>query len=83
MQKICASLPGIFKGYVGFFAGGIGPMRVGVVVVQIVVHCFDYRAGNLGPARAVEISYGVAVVNPFESGKVVANFFDRCNGGFG
>ena len=48
---------------VGLFARGIAPVRVGVVIEEIVVHRVDDGARHLRSARAVEVRDGMAVVH--------------------
>src|SRR5205823_10056266 len=59
---------------------GVEPMRVGVVVEQVVGHGVDDGQRNLGPARTVEVRDGLTVVNPLESGELAANCVDGGDG---
>ena len=49
------------EGLVGLVAGGEGPVRVGVVVEEVVGHRLDDPAGHLGAAGAVEVGHGLPV----------------------
>ena len=61
---------------VGFFARGIAPVRVRVVVEQVVVHRVDDGTRHLRSAGSVEVGDGVAVVHALERGKMRANALD-------
>jgi hypothetical protein len=47
---------------IGFDAGRIGPVRVGVVVQQVLAHRVSDRRGHLGASRPVEIGNREPVV---------------------
>ena len=51
-------------------------MRVRVVMKQIVSHRLHHRARNLRAAGSIEIGNGIAIVNSFESGKLLSNLSD-------
>src|SRR5262249_1360430 len=53
------------------------PMRVGVVVIQVIAHLLDNVTRHLRAAWAVEISNRITIVDAFESGEVFSNFGNR------
>ena len=61
---------------VGLFARRIAPVRVGVVMEEVIVHRRDDRARDLRAARAVEVRDGVSAVRPLQRRKVRTNFVD-------
>src|SRR5437763_12266958 len=83
VQKIGQHVPSRVNDRVGLLAGGIGPMSIGVVMVEIIVHCLDHRLGHLGATRPVEISNRTTVMNAGERRKASSYFFGRCHGGGG
>src|SRR6185295_5283735 len=62
IQEISANLSGLRERRVCFFTGRVSPMSIGVVVIEVVVHCFDHLPRHLGSAGAVKISNGLVVV---------------------
>jgi hypothetical protein len=41
---------------------GLSPVSVGIVVIKVVVHCFDHLLRDLSSARSVKISDGVGLL---------------------
>ena len=68
-RKSARACAGVGDGRVGLLAGGEGPVGVGVVVIEVVGHGLDDRAGDLGAAGAVEVGDGLAAVLAFQGGK--------------
>ena len=52
-------------------------MRVGVVVIEIVVHRLDHLPRHLCSAGTVEVGDGKLIVNAFERRKTGANIGSR------
>jgi hypothetical protein len=57
---------------IGLLTCWIGPVRVGVVVEQIVLHRRNNRPRHLGPTGAVEIGDGLVLVSSLERRKLLA-----------
>ena len=68
------------QGSVGLAAARIGPVRVGVVVQQVVRDRLGDAARRLGATRTIEVGYRMAVVAPVQRRKVAANLLDGGNG---
>src|SRR5258705_529460 len=77
IQEISTSLSRLRERRVCLFAGRIGPMSVGVVVIKVVVHCFDHLPRHLGSAWAVKISNGLVVVYARERRKTGSDLGSR------
>src|ERR1043166_4455950 len=58
-------------------AGWVTPMRVGVVMAEIVAHRLDDLAWHLGAPRAVEVSDRLSMVFPSQSREVRPDGLDR------
>ena len=67
------------QGGVSLGAGRKPPVRVGIVMKQVVGHGLDHDGRDLGSARPVEIGGRMALVNPLERGEGRANLVDRRN----
>ena len=65
---------------VGLDAGRERPVRIGIVVNQVVGHRFDDRTGDLGAARAIEIGNPLSLVRPFQRREARANLVGRRDG---
>ena len=68
-----------FDDRVGFVTRGIFPVRVRVVIQQVVRDRVDHGARRLRSARGVEISNRASVVFALKRGKPRANFLRRGN----
>ena len=77
VEEIGQHVPRRVNDNVGFLARRISPVRVRVVVKKIIVHRFDNHPRHLSPARSVEISDRVTVMNARERGKLLSNFDGR------
>jgi len=58
---------------VGFRARGVGPVRVRVVAIEVVLHRLHDGAGNLGASRPIEVRNVVAAMLSLEGQKLGAN----------
>ena len=67
-------MPSIFNGGVCFFAGWIGPVRVGVVVIKVVGHRVNDLTRNLRPTGPVEVGDRMPIVIALESREVRTDF---------
>src|SRR5687768_9835148 len=63
----------MLDGGIGFGARRIGPMRVCIMVIQIVAHPLNHVTRHLRTARAVKIGDGIAVVYAFERGEMFSD----------
>jgi hypothetical protein len=70
IKEIGNGLPRVGDQLICLGAGWIGPVHVGVVMEEIIIHRFGDRARNLCAPGAVEIGHGEAVVHAFEGGKM-------------
>src|SRR5207248_8166350 len=77
IEKIGEGLPRIHNGSVCFLARRISPMRVGVVMIEILNHRFGHHARDLRTARPIEVGHSVIGVAAFERGKVLSDLFSR------
>src|SRR6059058_5312506 len=77
VEKIGEGLPRIHDGSVCLFARRISPMRVGVVMIEIINHRFGHHARDLRAARPIEVGHSVIGVAAFERGKVRPDLFSR------
>src|SRR6185503_8905088 len=77
IQEISASLSCVSERCVGLLAGRVSPVSVGVVVIQVVVHCFDHLTRYLSSAGSIKISNGLVVVYARERGKTGADVESR------
>ncbi len=73
---------GVERG-VGLDARREGPVRVGVVVEQVVAHRVHHRARHLRAAGAVEVGDGRAAVAALEGGELRADLVDARRGARG
>ena len=62
---------------VGLFARRIRPIRIGVVLIEVVGHGPTNRQGHLGAPRPVEVRDGPTIVAPRQGGKLLSNRHDR------
>ena len=60
-------------GCVRLLTRGIGPVRVGVVMEEVVSHAVGDDGRDLGAAWSVEVRHGMAAVLPVERGKLIAD----------
>jgi hypothetical protein len=60
----------VIQSLIGFNAGGIVPVRVGVVMVEVIDHRLGYRSGNLSTTGPVEIRDRETVVNSLQCGEL-------------
>src|SRR2546430_3103712 len=81
VQKIGQHLPSRVDDRVGFLAGGIGPVGIGVVMIKIIIHCLDHRAWHLRAAGSIEISDRITVMNAGERWEASAYFFELLHRG--
>src|SRR4051812_46062069 len=61
-EEIGQSGAGSGNELVGLFAGRIGPMGVGVVMVEILHHGLHDRPRDLSPSGAVEVGDGITAM---------------------
>ena len=60
-----------------FGTGRIVPVRVGVVVIEVVGHRLDDRARHLSATGTVEVGHRAVLVHALKRGKVTTDGFDR------
>src|SRR5712692_3642901 len=72
VQKLGAHPAGVFNCRVSLFAGRIGPMSVGVVMIEIVGHRFADLTRHLSSAGAVEVRDWLTQMDTFQCGKMRA-----------
>ena len=68
------------NGVVGFLAGRERPVRVGIVIQEVVGHRLRHLARDLRAAGTVEIGDREPVVPAGERGEVAADLFDAGDG---
>ena len=76
-HEIGQHLPCLGQRQVGLRARGEGPVRVRVVMEQVIGHRLDDHPRNLGSTRAVEIRHGKPLVPPLECRERRADLLDR------
>src|SRR3954463_16823494 len=77
VQKLRDDASPRFDYRVGFGAGRIGPVGVGVVVVKVIIHGLDYRAWHLRSAGSIKVGHSISVVSPPKGWKKAADLFSR------
>jgi hypothetical protein len=75
IQKIRERVPRGFDNRVGFVAGGIFPMRIRVVIQQVIRDRIDDRTRRLGAARSVKVRDGMIIVTALEGRKLIPDIF--------
>lgn len=70
-------MAGRFDNRICFVAGRIFPVRVGVVIQQVIGDSVNYHARRLGATGSVEVGYRVSVVHTVERRKLLSDFFSR------
>ncbi len=80
VQKFRKNLARVLESSIRFRARWISPMRVCVVVIEVVAHLFDDVPGHLSSSGTIEIGDPVAVVYPFKSRELVSDFSHWCDG---
>ena len=79
-EKVCHALARLLDYTVGLRARRIGPVRVGVVMIEIVAHGLDHAARDLRAAGAVEVGDREAFMLALKRGKVRPYLFGGCDG---
>ena len=72
-------LPRVRERRVGLGAGRETPVRVGIVVNQVIGHGLDHGGGDLCPARSVEIGDAMTLIDSLERGEGRADKVGRRN----
>ena len=72
-EKICQRTARVGDRGVRLLARGVGPVRVRVVMEEVVAHAVDDDCGDLGAAWPVEVRHGMAAVLAAERGKLIAD----------
>lgn len=70
VEKLRQRFPGTGQHPIGFLAGRVGPMCIGVVVQEVVVDGFNHRQRHLGAAGAIEVGHGAPALDPAQGGKL-------------
>lgn len=79
-EEIGIRRPSMRDELIGLVTRGIRPVRVGVVVAEIVHHGVDNGRGNLGSARPVEVRDRPTAVTARECRKLSANLTQSASG---
>ena len=72
-EKISQRTARVGDGGVRLLTRGIGPVRVRVVMEEVVSHPVGDDGRDLGAAWSVEVRHGMAAVLPAERGKLIAD----------
>ena len=70
IEKIRERLPRLFDQPIRLVARRVAPVRVGVVVEEVIVHRLHHGSRHLRSTGTVEIRYGMPIVRACQSGKL-------------
>src|SRR5215471_21413682 len=77
IEKVSQCLARGFDNRICFGAGGIGPVGVRVMVIEIFSHRIDHCARRLRASGTVKVGDWMPVVKALEGGKLGANLLGR------
>ena len=79
VEEVCERAPSIGDDGIGLGTRGVLPMRVRVVMQQVLLHRLDDRHRHLRSSRTVEVRDGMPVVYPVECREVSADIVGRAH----
>jgi hypothetical protein len=71
-EEIAQRSPGSGYGGVGLFARWVGPVRIGVMMEEVIFHRCNDRARHLGSTGSIEIGHRMVVVSADERRELLA-----------